>query len=414
MNRADRLLLVILLMGTALVAAWGVAMLPPEKVGGLLKQASTFYNVKSGAKATYRVFEKTGVPVRRLQRMISDANLQNATGLVVLDPVVPLTRGESYILQDWIEEGNTLVIVPPDKEACVSCSGETADWEEWKKFSPVSFRRTAKVRNHGESARYEPEDPLLLGITRLQAGEGKRFVSKSRKDQDDENNKEKSFWSDRAGVIGIRMPVGRGRIIALSEPFVITNYAIGKADNSVFLANLMRELSGSELAGTVLFDEYHQGFVERDASPVAIAKLVLTDRWGWAVGQFALVLFLILYAKGLRFGKPLDVVLQKRRRHGEFAASAGKLLQDAGATEIAHRTIWQYYHKRFCRALRLNSDTDDKSLVEYAQTEYGVDIRDLIPDERPGGGKSRLTARRLLSVVRRMNDILEKLEHGSG
>ena len=157
-----------------------------------------------------------------------------------------------------------------------------------------------------------------------------------------------AFWKDEQGIIGLRAEFGKGTIIALADSFPLSNLGISEADNGLLLANVARELS-DRYPGQVAFDEYHLGFPERDWSSLAMVKLLLAGPWRWAIGQAILVGLLGLYAGAVRFGSPQDVTRKPRRQHREFAESAGRLLDESGATALAAETLYRHYRDRLCR-----------------------------------------------------------------
>ena len=140
-----------------------------------------------------------------------------------------------------------------------------------------------------------------------------------------------AFWKDKAGIVGLRVEFGEGTIVALADPYPLTNLGISDADNGLLLANLARDLS-ARYPGQIAFDEFHLGFPQHDCSSVAMAKLMLAGPWRWAVAQAVVVAVLALWAGAVRFGSPRDVTLRRRRQHREFAEAAGRLLNEAGAT----------------------------------------------------------------------------------
>ncbi len=64
--------------------------------------------------------------------------------------------------------------------------------------------------------------------------------------------------------------VGRGILITLSDPSLLINQMIEKADNSIFVHNLMEYLTGG--GRRVLFDEYHRQY----SSPLTFSSTLAT------------------------------------------------------------------------------------------------------------------------------------------
>src|SRR5256885_13210006 len=57
-----------------------------------------------------------------------------------------------------------------------------------------------------------------------------------------------------SGALLLDYPHGQGRIVVLSDPFIVANDGIGLKDNLRLTINLL-----SSSAGLIAFDEFHQG-----------------------------------------------------------------------------------------------------------------------------------------------------------
>jgi hypothetical protein len=254
-------------------------------------------------------------------------------------------------------------------------------------------------------------DPLTAGTTRLVAAEMWRFDVEKPLKGPLEKMPVHPFWRDEHGLVGVRVDVDDGVVIGLADAYPLSNLGISDADNGLLLANLVRDLS-DRYPGQVAFDEYHHGFAQRDASSVAIAKLVFTGDWRWAVGQAILVGILALSAKVVRFGSPRDVTLKPRRQHREFAEAAGRLLDEAGATSLAAETLFRHYRERLCRLMDLEPQVLDRTLSEAVLARSDHEIAGVLLEARMAitGGTSRP---RLLAITRKLHHVVEALEHGT-
>ncbi len=175
--RVDRILLSILLLGALLVAVLHWLLAPPEKTGGLLRMPSTFFNVGSGAKAAYDVLDELKYPVTRLRRRISPQSLQGIGVLFILRPIVGLAREEVAALEDWVEEGHALVVVPGSASDTFTLGGEGPhddtfldDWFEWKE-APAGSQKKAEafppLERPAPLRKAEAGDALTAGIAEL-------------------------------------------------------------------------------------------------------------------------------------------------------------------------------------------------------------------------------------------------------
>ncbi len=365
------ILLPMALLGTLIT--W-LAM-PPKKEGRWVREPSTFFNTGSGAKAAYLVLERLGYDVVRLREPFSPDRLAGVEVLWILEPTFGLEKDERKALSDWLESGGRLVLAPGVRPFVARAGG---DWlfDNW--FNTISTSSPAKdawqaiSQKRGESL--SENDPLFAGVNEMTARGESRFPNNSPLKGPLANAPARVFWADDLGTVAMRVSVDEGEIIALADTHFLTNRGLDEADNAVFLANLARQASHATGGGTVAFDEIHHGFPLSGDPWVAIAKMMLAEHWGWGIVQASLVLLLALYALGVRFGRPVDVVMKQRRQHGEFAEAAGRTLHDAQANELVYRTLWQHYRGLLARSVNARPESTPAELATAIRAQSGVDV----------------------------------------
>ncbi len=289
-------------------------------------------------------------------------------------------------------------------------------FRDWFALDVVPGRDEETIHAHSDEDRPESglevdtSEPICAGIRELVAGSDYRF-RKAPLQGPLAKRPAKTFWSDELGIVGVRVDVGQGTIVALADPYPLTNIGIGEADNGLLLGNMVRELS-EQYPGEVAFDEYHLGFGERDWSAVAMAKLMLIGPWRWAVSQAVLVGLLALYGAAVRFGSPQDVVYKPRRQHREFAEAAGRLLNEAGATSLAAATLYRHYRDRLCRLVHLEPEVDDARLARAVRDRSGHEIDDLL-QQAQGAVSGRVGRQELFTMTQKLHRVVEALDHGT-
>ncbi|HEV7860073.1 MAG TPA: DUF4350 domain-containing protein [Pyrinomonadaceae bacterium] len=134
------------------------------------------------------------------------------------------------------------------------------------------------------------------------------------------------------GALLVDYPHGDGRIVVLSDPFIVANNGINRADNLKLAVNTVT--SGG---GLIAFDEFHQG-----------RSLMQNELFAYFAGtpvlpmlcQAAIILLALLWTHGRRFARPLPLPRVDRRSKLEFVASMAELQQRARAYDLAIENVY--------------------------------------------------------------------------
>jgi hypothetical protein len=134
------------------------------------------------------------------------------------------------------------------------------------------------------------------------------------------------------GVLLVEYPHGEGRIILLSDPFIVANNGISRADNLQLAISTI-----TTGGGLIAFDEYHQGHaVTQNELFAYFAGTPVMP----ILGQASLILLAVLWTRGRRFARPLPLPHVDRRSKLEFVASMAELQQRARAYDLAIENIY--------------------------------------------------------------------------
>ncbi|MFO0898627.1 MAG: DUF4350 domain-containing protein [Pirellulales bacterium] len=399
---SDRILVGILVPLMLLAAVITLAFSPPSKTGSLFENPSTFFNEPYGAKAAFVVLDETGAAVERIRRPLSDGNLDELTGLAILEPTRPLLEVEFEALQAWIAAGGRLLVVPP-APAKRSDPDEGRSLAEWFQApAPLLNGQRVELRDLAKNA------PLLEGVSQLVFTGPRRLEVDAPFAESLGVRAARTLAYDSSGGLLAEGTLGEGGIVVLADPYPLTNRGLADPDSDLLLANLADWLShGGE--GWIGVDEYHHGFVAREVSPVAILRLLLSGPWALAVAQGALAAALALWAAGARFGKPRDLVRGSRRRQREFAQAAGGLLAEAHATRFLHDTLARSYRERMCKTLKLPLDVEDREFVRALRLAADVPVT-WVPPHPSGASAGPLTNADVLARVSQWRQALAMLE----
>lgn len=390
----DRFLVAAILV-LALAGTFGVSRIAPkERSGGVLRQPSTFFSADYGTKAAYTALERLGYATRRLRKPLTLASLAGVRTLFVLAPIVPLDHGEESVLLDWVSAGHVLVLIP-------SGIVKFGDWLDRASLPEESLPPGVATLDHSE--------PWLGGIERLSVRGSLRETLGGPAKGALEHDEAVPFWKDGRGTLGLRVTHGNGFIVALADASPLSNRGLREADNALLLGGLARLSVTDDAFGTLAFDEYHLGFDDHDASPVALLKLVMTERVRSSMLQALLVLCLAIGAAAWRFGSPVTRVTTRRRQHGEFAEAAGRLLLDADAGSLVRAKLLSHYRIWAIERTGLLPAIDDATLDAEVGRRAGLDVSALLADAR---SRSPASAKDVLRTSRVLYRVRKALSHG--
>jgi hypothetical protein len=138
--------------------------------------------------------------------------------------------------------------------------------------------------------------------------------------------------ADDKGALLIDYTYGAGRVVILSDPYMVSNSGIKLNDNLQLALNMLNAHDG-----LIAFDEYHQG---KGAIRDSLAGYFAGTPVLLIAGQVGLIVLLVLWTKGNRFGRPLPLAQVDRRSSLEFVASMAELQQRARAFDLAIENIY--------------------------------------------------------------------------
>lgn len=137
---------------------------------------------------------------------------------------------------------------------------------------------------------------------------------------------------DYRGALLVDYPHGAGRIIVLSDPYIVANGGIRLEDNLQLALNVV-----GSIGGIIAFDEYHQ---DRAGSRNHLIAYFAGTPILWMLAQGALIVLVLLWTRGRRFARPLPVATVDRRSSLEFVDSMAELQQRARAYDLAIENIY--------------------------------------------------------------------------
>lgn len=212
-------------------------------------------------------------------------------------------------------------------------------------------------------------------------------------------------FADKGGAVLVDYVYGRGRIIILSDPFIVANGGINRADNVQLALNLFGGLDNNLIA----FDEYHQGF------RVGGNQLINYFR-GTPVllllAQFALLVLIVLWTRGRRFARPLPAAHIDRRSKLEFVTSMAELQQRARAYDLAVENIYARTRRALARIAGKNADAPAREIADALDKHAGLgkaELENLMTACEDTIAGAPTSARDSLELARRLRRVEQQL-----
>ncbi|HUP18806.1 MAG TPA: DUF4350 domain-containing protein, partial [Gemmatimonadota bacterium] len=227
----------------------------------------------------------------------------------------------------WLERGGTLLAAPGYGDGLLNLLGVEREYvgpgsARWGR--PLRDRLTRGVDSIGpvNFALWLTDSTRLTGIEPLVVG------------GDDEE------------IIALRARVGRGTIVLVSDPGILSNRRIGAAGAAPILARAAAAAAGP--GRPVVFDEYHHG--HRGGTPTgAFFRFLFGTPTGWLFLQLLLVAGLAVLPAAIRFGAPVPSIVAPRRSPVEHVAALGEVYRQARAVDLARRRLLVGFARRMGR-----------------------------------------------------------------
>lgn len=414
---------------------------------------STFNAGATGTRALYDFLHESGYQVARWREstasLLSFNGPKPATIVVVGNTRVPFSKTESKELLRWVETGGRLVIIDrtPD-ENLLPAPGE---WTlhtfpmnfPWSELNPNDFEQmtrdvkpvmpsqtTLLARNVDRIMPSRFAGAIAIGLrdnskTGKKPGSSQGSQSKGSRDDDDDednpvaipspqievtDNETKSspapvttFSNDR-GALLVDYPHGKGRIVLLSDPYIVANNGINRADNLQLAINV---IIGP--GGLAAFDEFHQGHAYTQNALIQYFE-------GTPVlaicGQLALIGLAIIWSRGTRFARPLPLPHVDRRSSLEFVASMAELQQRAKAHDLALENIYARVRRVLVRHAGLNNSSPRSEIAARVASRSKINqqqLESLMRSCEDTINGAPTNGRETLQLVKRLREIESKL-----
>jgi hypothetical protein len=414
---------------------------------------STYNGGATGTLALYDLLAEQGRQVMRWREkphaLLNDDNNDGPATFVVIGKTrIPFETGEAESLLKWVERGGRLVII--DRRPDVRLLPLSDKWS-------VSVEEKELPRN---DAHPDNTDEMTAGVARVRASQpsvltrnvddvqpshfaGTINISATDnttpaaaqgdstpsvvEDEEDYGNEEPpppkplpktsdapsqhdygdptlkspapvSHLEDHRGALLVDYPHGAGRIIILSDPFIVAKDGIPLADNLQLALNVV---AGG--GGIIAFDEYHQG--HGAAHNQLIAYFAGTPIL-WMFAQGALIVLVVLWTRGRRFARSLPVARVDRRSSLEFVASMAELQQRARAYDLAIENIYTRLRRVLVRYAGVSHNSSRSEIAARVAARSGklnaARLETLMREAEEAINGASMDERKALELVRQL------------
>ena len=394
---------------------------------------STYHSGPTGTRALHDFLNESGHKVMRWrespERLFSENGKRVNTFVVIGRTQIEFTGNEAEALRDWVGRGGRLVVIDRriDEALVPKSEGWSLRAREWGYPSLDDNPGDVQQMTKGVTA-LKPVQPTVLTNT-IESVMPSRFASRlsiiprpktpgssSNDSFDDEDDNEglsrrvplKSSTSsapiihigNREGALLVDYAYGEGRIVVLSDPYIVTNSGIKLNDNLQLAINTL-----SAGGGLIAFDEYHQG------------KGISQNPWaGYFAGtpvlalaaQIGLVILLVVWTNARRFGRPLPLPQTDRRSSLEFVASMAELQERSRAFDLAIENIYTRTRRVLARYAGMDYNSSRSEIAQRVAARSTIDAQKLETlmrqcEEAING--EQINWRQSLDLVRRLREL---------
>jgi hypothetical protein len=434
MRRYLSIVLTLLIVVGVLVALSALSFIefdPPAENESIPRRSS--YNAgPTGARAFYQLLEDSGARVSRWRESYDQLSAHAAgASLIVIGPFMAdswLNPSETRALRRWVSSGGQLLLISrnPSEEfgdrmlrsASVAKDG---DWEKSPENlvdpesnqliqQPTALTRGTKdlaLSRLATRLKIEPS-PLTPTPTATPTPKATEIIEVL----EDENKLAAPVihLGDSKGAVLADFDYGDGRVIFLSDPFIVANNGIARGSNLTLALNLVNALSAE--GRQVYFDEAHHGYRET-RNPLFV--YFRGTPFLWVLGQGLLIALLIAYTAGRRFARPLPLAPVDRHSPLEFVGSMANLQQLARARDLALENIYPRFRAQLARALGVSARAGINDFVAaVGRRRLPLDAAELMRTMRQCENVlagEEISDDQLVTLVKRMREMMAALRN---
>lgn len=409
----------------------------------LAPNRSTYHSGPTGTRALYDFLSESGYPVMRWRevpaQLLGDRE-RVQTFVIIGGTARPIDEDEVMSLLLWVERGGRLVVVDrlPQTEI-LRASGGWVVATEFGEFPSL----TVNPGNVGEMTEnvkpIKPVQPTLLtqnvesvmpsrfaatiGFTRTHVSVPDQETQLLQDDDQFEDEPPPTpepvvtpaaeadkftpmspapvvHLGDSRGALLVDYPLGSGRIVVLSDPYIVSNGGISLSDNLQLAINVL-----TRTTGLIAFDEYHHG---KGTTRNALIGYFSGTPILPILGQLVALILVILWTSSRRFARPLPLQRIDRRSSLEFVASMAELQQRSRAYDLAIENVYLRTRRVLARYGGMEYNSSRAEIAARVAARSSLESRTLEVlmrqcEEAINGAP--VTERQSIQLVKRLRDV---------
>jgi hypothetical protein len=235
-----------------------------------------------------------------------------------------LTDAEVKGLLHWVEQGNTLLF----------CCGRITNLHHALGIDLSADNRSEHFQpttaDLGEAGPYTARIDRLVVDGRKTLGDGTGLP----------------LWWVGQNPGAVVVGRGRGRVLVIADPSLVTLPGLEREDNVLFLYNVARLHARG---GRVYFDEYHHGL----RSAGGFWGYLRYHNLQWTLLPILLVVGMAVWRAAVRLGPAVPTPKAVRADAVDYASAVARIYQRAGARRLLARTLARAFPAALTRHLRL-------------------------------------------------------------
>ena len=326
---------------------------------------STFNTGTTGTQAYFSLLIETGRKATRWQQppaalLTASANARPVVFVITGNIKRAFSEPDTVQLLRWVSEGGRLVIIdrePPDGLAVTTASWKV-EFKNEARFDVLDVDPSDQTKMTADTPAIKPVQPGIFSSS-VNAVQPSRLASTVNIDRIAPGKDERipstvESPTDLAPLIHfatadknlvVEAPFGSGKIVFVTDPYIVSNAGVAIADNAQLGINLV-----ATNGGVVAFDEYHQGygidnnrFVQFFAGTPVVAIFV----------QAVVLIGFIFYSQSRRFARPVPEAEPDRLSKLEYVAAMAELQSRTRAYDLAVENIYNEFRRRAARLFGL-------------------------------------------------------------